>query len=171
MPYALYRAHWSFGYPVPIPASGGRRLVTVALNAVAACTYRPRWRVCACAWAWPAVSVSLSPSTSLGFPGGPDDVDTGQACHIPPTRTASPIHPSPPRAPCLPVRRFLQPRAVLACPARQSSTYPARSPRDRWSQGSRPVERRKTIRHPHVCSPRTPWPLATGQIDSLGRTH
>ena len=165
------RAHWSFGCPVPVPTSGGRRLVTVALNAVAACTYRPRWRVCACAWAWPAVSVSLSPSTSLGFPGGPDDVDTGQACHIPPTRTASPIHPSPPRAPCLPVRRFLQPRAVLACPARQSSTYPARSPRDRWSQGSRPVERRKTIRHPHVCSPRTPWPLATGQIDSLGRTH
>jgi len=142
------RAHWSFGCPpVPVPTSGGRRLVTVALNAVAACTDRPRWRVCACDCAWPAVPVSLVSLAliSLGFAcarcgncrgagAGAGTTLPGEACPFrrcryrdpshPPTGTASPIHHPTPRAPCLPVRRFLQPQAALAFPARQSSTYP-----------------------------------------------
>ena len=140
------RAHWSFGCPpVPVPTSGGRRLVTVALNAVAACMDRPRWRVCACDCAWPAVPVPLVSLAliSLGFAcarcgncrgAGTGTTLPGEACPFrrcryrdpshPPTGTASPIHHPTPRAPCLPVRRFLQPQAVLACPGRQSSTYP-----------------------------------------------
>ena len=186
------RAHWSFGCPVPVPTSGGRRLVTVALNAVAACTDRPRWRVCACDCAWPAVPVSLVSLAliSLGFAcarcgncrgAGAGTTLPGEACPFRRCRCRY-RDPSPPDwngvadPPPHPTRALSAGSAVPSAAGGVSFSGSAKLdlPDRRKIDGAkapRPAERRKTIRHPHVCSPRTPWPLATGQIDSLGRTH
>lgn len=57
-------------------------------------------------------------------------------------------------------------RGAVVCPPRR--TYPIAAGSKEPKLHRRQWRRRRCMRHPHVCSPRTPWPLAPRPERQLG---